>query len=132
MEILLPFKVRTYDIDFAGIVSNLVYIRWLEDLRLELLARSYPLEHMISNGFGPALLETQISYRNALTIHDAPEGHMTVESLGRVRWTVEAKFASQSGTRLHATARQVGIFMRLADRKPMAIPAEIRATLAGL
>ena len=27
------FRVMTYDIDFAGIVSNISYIRWLEDLR---------------------------------------------------------------------------------------------------
>ena len=29
-----PLPIRTYDIDFAGIVSNIVFIRWLEDLRL--------------------------------------------------------------------------------------------------
>jgi acyl-CoA thioester hydrolase len=23
----------TYEIDFAGVVSNIVYVRWLEDLR---------------------------------------------------------------------------------------------------
>ncbi len=33
MEVNLSFPVRTYDIDFAGVVSNIVYIRWLEDLR---------------------------------------------------------------------------------------------------
>jgi acyl-CoA thioester hydrolase len=27
------FRVNTYGIDFAGIVSNISYIRWLEDLR---------------------------------------------------------------------------------------------------
>jgi acyl-CoA thioester hydrolase len=32
-----PLPIRTYDIDFAGIVSNIVFIRWLEDLRLALL-----------------------------------------------------------------------------------------------
>ena len=26
-----PLPIRTYDIDFAGIVSNIVFIRWLED-----------------------------------------------------------------------------------------------------
>ena len=25
-----PLPIRTYDIDFAGIVSNIVFIRWLE------------------------------------------------------------------------------------------------------
>jgi len=32
-----PLPIRTYDIDFAGIVSNIVFVRWLEDLRLGLL-----------------------------------------------------------------------------------------------
>ena len=38
-----PLPIRTYDIDFAGIVSNIVFIRWLEDLRLGLLDQAYPL-----------------------------------------------------------------------------------------
>ena len=38
-----PLPIRTYDIDFAGIVSNIVFIRWLEDLRLALLDQTYPL-----------------------------------------------------------------------------------------
>jgi acyl-CoA thioester hydrolase len=42
VEINLP--VRTYDIDFAGVVSNTVYVRWLEDLRLEMLAHHFPLD----------------------------------------------------------------------------------------
>jgi len=35
-------KVATYDIDFAGIVSNISYIRWLEDLRLAWLEKYFP------------------------------------------------------------------------------------------
>ena len=38
-----PLPIRTYDIDFAGIVSNIVFVRWLEDLRLGLLDQAYPL-----------------------------------------------------------------------------------------
>jgi acyl-CoA thioesterase FadM len=34
----LPIVVKTYDIDFANIVHNRVYIRWLEDLRQQRLA----------------------------------------------------------------------------------------------
>src|SRR5690349_12582585 len=63
--IRLAFAVRTYDIDYAGIVSNIVYIRWLEDLRLELLERAYPLDRLVAGGLGPVLLETRIAYRDA-------------------------------------------------------------------
>jgi acyl-CoA thioester hydrolase len=39
MLVELELPIRTYDIDFAGIVSNIVYIRWLEDLRIQMLAQ---------------------------------------------------------------------------------------------
>src|SRR3712207_8214650 len=77
--IRLAFPVKTYDVDFAGIVSNIVYVRWLEDLRLELLARTCPLTSLVAEGIGPVLLETRLIYREALTIHDRPEGRMFVE-----------------------------------------------------
>ena len=35
--VTLPHNVQTYDIDFANHVNNQVYVRWLEDLRMELL-----------------------------------------------------------------------------------------------
>ncbi len=46
----LPIKVMTYDIDFAQIVHNAVYIRWLEDLRTELLVGTYSIEAMLADG----------------------------------------------------------------------------------
>jgi acyl-CoA thioester hydrolase len=103
--IRLAFPVRTYDIDFAGIVSNIVYVRWLEDLRLELLARAYPLARLVADGLGPVLLETHLLYRDALTVHDRPEGRMWAEAMGRVRWTVAAEFVTPDTGRVHATAR---------------------------
>jgi acyl-CoA thioester hydrolase len=124
--ISLTFAIKTYDIDFAGIVSNLVYVRWLEDLRLQLLAQAYPLDQLITDGLGPVLLETHILYRDALTIHDKPEGHMLVETMGKVRWTVAAEFVSPTSGRIHATARQTGLFIRLDDRRPVRIPDRLR------
>ena len=124
--ISLTFAIKTYDIDFAGIVSNIVYVRWLEDLRLALLDRAYPLDRLVADGLGPVLLETHITYRDALTIHDKPEGRMTVESMGRVRWTVAAEFVTPDNGRIHATARQTGLFIRLDTRRPIAIPERLR------
>jgi len=122
----LTFVVKTYDIDFAGIVSNLVYVRWLEDLRLQLLSQAYPLDQLIADGLGPVLLETHIIYRDALTIHDKPEGRMLVEEMGNVRWTVAAEFVSPNSGRIHATARQTGLFIRLDSRRPVRIPDRLR------
>src|SRR6201984_898369 len=81
-----PLPMRTYDIDFAGIVSNIVFIRWLEDLRLGLLDQAYPLIEALAEDVAPILLATRISYRRPVRIGDALLGRMRVVKLGRVRW----------------------------------------------
>ena len=60
-EVQLALPIRTYDIDFAGVVSNIVYIRWLEDLRLKMLEVHLPLEQQITSGYGPLLASTYTS-----------------------------------------------------------------------
>ena len=57
-------RIRTYDIDFAGIVGNIVFIRWLEDLRLGLMAQAYPLIQALAEDVAPILLATRIAYRH--------------------------------------------------------------------
>jgi acyl-CoA thioester hydrolase len=116
--------IRTYDIDFAGVVSNIVFIRWLEDLRLGLMAKSYPLPRALAEDVAPVLLETRISYRRPVVIGDPLIGRMRVAALGRVRWRLAAEFAVMG--HIHAEAEQEGLFMRLSTRRPIAIPAPIR------
>jgi acyl-CoA thioester hydrolase len=124
-----PLAVRTYDIDFAGIVSNIVFIRWLEDLRLGLLAESYPLVQSLAEDAAPVLLSTRIDYRRPVTIADALLGRMRVTGLGRVRWRVMAEFVVAG--RVHAEAEQEGYFMRLSTRRPIPIPLPIRTRHGG-
>src|ERR1700751_2361798 len=81
-----PLPIRTYDIDFAGIVSNIVFIRWLEDLRLALLDQAYPLIRALSEDVAPILLATRINYRRPVTIADSLVGRIRVAGLSRVRW----------------------------------------------
>src|SRR5215470_9418798 len=70
-----PLPIRTYDIDFAGIVSNIVFIRWLEDLRLGFLDRAYPLLRALAEDVAPILLSTRIDYRRPVTIADPDRPH---------------------------------------------------------
>ena len=64
----LTFTVKTYDIDFAGHVSNIVYIRWLEDLRFALLEEYYPLADSMESGVAPVLTRTEIDYTSAIRL----------------------------------------------------------------
>jgi acyl-CoA thioester hydrolase len=124
-----PLRIQTYDIDFAGIVSNIVFIRWLEDLRLGLMEQAYPLIRALAEDVAPILLATRISYRRPVTIADRLFGRMRVSALGRVRWRLAAEFTV--GTAIHAEAEQEGLFMRLSTRRPIAIPEPIRRWHGG-
>jgi acyl-CoA thioester hydrolase len=125
----LPLPIRTYDIDFAGIVSNIVFIRWLEDLRLGLMDEAYPLVQALAEDVAPILVSTRISYRRPVTIADKLLGRMRVASLARVRWRLAAEFTV--GGVICAEAEQEGLFMRLSTRRPIAIPEPIRRRHSG-
>jgi acyl-CoA thioester hydrolase len=121
--------IRTYDIDFAGIVSNIVFVRWLEDLRLGLMDRAYPLSRALAEDVAPVLLSTQIVYRHPVTISDPLVGRIQVSRMSRVRWRLAAEFTVNGA--IHAEAEQEGLFMRLSTRKPIPIPAPIRRWHGG-
>ena len=122
--------IRTYDIDFAGIVSNIVYIRWLEDLRLAMMEEAYPIARALAEDVAPILLETKIAYERPITIHDALKGRMWATEMGRVKWHLAAEFVV--GDVVHARAEQVGLFIRLSTRRPIAPPLPLRERFAPL
>jgi len=70
LEVTLQIPVRTYEIDFAGIVSNIVYIKWLEDLRLKFLEEHFPIHQQIEQGYVPILAGTEIEYKRPIKLID--------------------------------------------------------------
>jgi acyl-CoA thioester hydrolase len=119
----LQFHVKTYDIDYAGIVHNAVYIRWLEDLRLEILSRHFPLEEMLAQNQSPILEKTEINYVRPLRLFDRPMGRMWVSNFRRARWYIEAEIVMDDLP--VATAAQSGYFMDLERYRPIRIPQQL-------
>jgi acyl-CoA thioester hydrolase len=123
-EVEICFPVRTYDIDFAGIVNNIVYVRWLEDLRLEMLSHHFPLEEQIKNGMAPVIVQTKIDYKQSIKISDAPIGRMWMKSVESLRWTVNAVISIDG--KVAALGEQVGIFVDLQTNKPIRMPQQLK------
>jgi len=121
----LDLKVQTYDIDFARHVNNQVYVRWLEDLRMELLRAHYPLEQCINEDIAPVLAATHITYQRAITILDRPWAHMWVTSMSQASFLLEAEFFVDDRRCAHATQR--GAFLNLATGRPIRVPAKLSA-----
>ncbi len=128
LEIELPLPVKTYDIDFAGIVSNIVYVRWFEDMRLAMLDNSFPLAEQLQQGFAPIVLQTKIDYKQSIVLGDRPIGKMWVESLESLRWVVNAEIVT--GDKISAMGQQMGIFLNLGTKKPIKIPERMKQSYA--
>ena len=116
--------VRTYDIDFAGVVSNIVYVRWLEDLRSEMLARHFPLDTLLKDGMVPVVMQTKIDYKQSIRLSDQPSGKMWIKTMGALRWVVNAEILVNG--EVSALGEQVGIFVDLQSRKPIRMPEGLK------
>jgi len=123
LEIVRPFTVQTYDIDYARHVNNQVYIRWLEDLRMAFLDAYCPLRELESLGSVPVLFSTHIEYRRPVVIYEALHGHMWLEELGRTAYTLGAEFVVEGAAR--CIARQRGMLIKLETSRPARWPKHL-------
>lgn len=125
----VPLRVSGYDIDFAGIVSNIVYVRWLEDMRTHWCDRYVPLTEMFADGYCPIVLSTTIQYHRAIRMNDVVTASIAMSLEGRLRW--RARHTITTNGVVAADAVQVGVFVTLSAHKPIAIPALFRAVFAA-
>ncbi len=116
----LHFHVKSYDVDYVGYMHNTVYIRWLEDLRVAMLAPHYSLEQCIQNGITPIILKTSIEYKKPLRLFDRVVGRVWVSKLEGVRWQVNHELVHNNV--IVATAEQSGIFINLETHRPVPVP----------
>lgn len=129
LEVEVVFPVRGYDIDFAGVVSNIVYIRWLEDLRTTILDSYLPLSTQMEQKYCPVVLHTQIHYKQAIRLFDQPVGRMWISKLNRWKWFVTGEISI--GNKLAAVAEQNGCFVSLETWKPIRVPTAFANLVAA-
>lgn len=118
------FTVMTYDIDFAGVLNNGVYIRWLEDLRMMFADQLLPLAEADKRGIVPTLSRTEIDYLAPVQFPDTLEGRMGMLEHGRARFVLWGEFRSQSKGLVTARARQTGVFVFRETLRPAPLPRE--------
>jgi acyl-CoA thioester hydrolase len=109
-----------YDIDFNGHVNNIVYIRWLEDMRMVGFETIVPIKSCIEQGQLPVLIRTDIRYRRAVKMFDEPEGLLWVSRYTRTTFTIEAEILVAG--ECYADATQTGVFLNAKTGKPVRLP----------
>ena len=113
-------NVSTYDIDFAGHVSNIVYLRWLEDMRLKVMDTYCPLQKFLANGVTPILRSTEIQYKKPIRLFEKPKGKMWISEHSMSSFGIVAEIFVDG--ELTTTAKHVLVFVDMAKMKPVRIP----------
>ncbi len=117
-------EAKTYDIDVAGHVNNIVYIRWLEDLRFLWLNTHYPYQPRIEAGIAPVILETHAHYSKPLFLFRPIHARIWVEELGRVKYTLG--FELECDGQIVFEATQVGAWFMVETGKPIRIQDDLK------
>jgi len=119
-------RVNTYDIDFAGVVSNIVYVRWMEDMRIAMTEAPHylPLISLMAgqDGIAPAVLETQIKYRRSILLGDVVIGKAWLAALTHRKIDVAYEFYVEN--KLAASGRQSGCFINISTKRLARTPPE--------
>lgn len=123
LEVDMDIFVGTYDIDFAGHVSNIVYLRWFEALRLKIFEKYYPLKQLMDEGYLPIITSHFIEYKRAVKLFDQPHGHMWIDSISKAR--LKFKGEVRVNGQLATQAVHEGIFLSSQTMKPTKIPSFI-------
>lgn len=114
-SIEIAFTINTYDIDAAGHVNNIVYIRWLEDLRAKLFLNICDYKKMIEKGFYLVVVATEIKYKKQLKIFDKPIG--TIELINHKHGIITLKSLIKLDGEISASAEQKCVIVNLTKNK---------------
>jgi acyl-CoA thioester hydrolase len=107
--------IRTYEIDIAGHVNNIVYIKWIEDLRIELFESFFSVIEQMKNNFYPVVVSTEITYKKQLIISDKPTGKIYLDSISHGIIILKIEFTCEN--KIVAHALQKCVIMNLSTGK---------------
>lgn len=119
--------IRAYDIDAMGYVSNIVYIRWFEDLRHHFLDKYYPFARMMNDRVSPVIIHSEADYLHHLSIFDKPEGICRLRSYSFTKWVMDLEVFQ--GDKVHCRGIQKGYFIDLERHKPTPVPQAMKQIL---
>src|SRR5690348_4742223 len=120
-KLTLELPVYTFQIDFSGHVSNVVYIQWLEICRLTILERAgLPAHEAARQGLLPVLTDTIISYKKPLYLGDTVRAEAWISELAGASAWVEYRIYNGDGE-LAAEARQRGLWINADTKRPARI-----------
>ena len=123
--------VQWGDMDAFQHVNNVVYLRWFESARTDLLGLLQSAVTMSGSGLGPILVSIRCDYKKQLHYPDTVHIGSRVGKLGRSSVEVEhAVFSEQLGQMAGVGVSVLVVFDYDANR-PVRIPEALRQQMGG-
>jgi acyl-CoA thioester hydrolase len=118
-------QVAWRDMDSAQIVNNPVYLEYIEDAGMQVIAaRGWPASRMTSAGFAIILRRHQIQYLHPARLGDELEIATWASNVKRSTATRHYTISRVSDGALLARVNTVGVWIDLATGRPIRIPPD--------
>lgn len=130
MKHLLTFDIQTYDTDFAGVVSNTTYVRWLDELRTGWFDTLMPRARQQAETLTLVVGRVEIDYLHPVGFFEADGkivGEIEDKERGNTRIVFHASF--RIGQKKVVSAVQKTLLVNLANVRPARFPADILTRL---
>jgi|TARA_B110000914_G_scaffold136881_1_gene119735 acyl-CoA thioester hydrolase len=125
-------KVKWGEMDAFQHLNNTVYIRYIEDGRIDLLEKLGMSSDMKTFNIGPILASIQCDYLAPVTYPDTVIVFSTATQTGAKKIELEHKLWSTQQNRLVAKGIGIGVYYDYKALKSCVIPDFIAAKLAAL
>ena len=112
--------------DAFGHVNNVVYIRWFESARIDLLNTIQSSVTMAAGGVGPILVSVKCDYKRQLHFPDIVHVGSRVSNVGKTSIDVEHSVYSQQQEKVVATGISVLVVFDYDANRPVRIPDDVR------
>ncbi len=123
LSVAKQVKLYPYDVDYMAVVHNVVYLRWMEEMRTDMMEEHYSMAESIEKGITPVISEVSANYKIPLRIGDKATARIFLKEMGKIKWVVGFEITSEAG--LHFSAEQTGYFYNIKLNRPSRTPKHL-------
>ena len=126
-KLIFKERIYTYQIDFVGHVNNIVYLQWLENVRVKLLEEvGLPVAELTEkHRLFPVLRNTDIRYRKPYFLYNTVNIEVWISELKNASFDLEFRLTNEK-EELCSTASQTCLFIDRETMRPIRLPKDFQ------